>query len=137
MVLTRNLFPCHVQEGDLILPGHPLQKTGWQKMELQQTLPLALLQKDPTGPPFQQVNPAHILTREKCTGHLTQDTSPLGRCREGDLILHDNDIDLAILNPDWDALLEGLKEQLGGKYSLKGGWQAGGWAGGRVAGWLC
>lgn len=40
--------------------------------------------------------------------------------REGDLILHDNDVDLAILNPDWDDLLEGLRRHLPPKYSLKG-----------------
>jgi hypothetical protein len=41
-------------------------------------------------------------------------------CRGGDLILHENDIDLAVLNPDWPTLLEGLKARLPPKYSLKG-----------------
>ena len=57
-------------------------------------------------------------------------------CRGGDLILHDNDIDLAVLNPDWPTLLEGLKARLPAKYSLKGAVRAGGlvgwWAGGLV-----
>lgn len=31
-----------------------------------------------------------------------------------DIILHDNDADLVLLNPDWDALLETLKVRLPG-----------------------
>jgi hypothetical protein len=31
-----------------------------------------------------------------------------------DIILHDNDADLVLLNPDWDALLETLKARLPG-----------------------
>ena len=31
-----------------------------------------------------------------------------------DIILHDNDADLVILNPDWDTLLESLKARLPG-----------------------
>ncbi|KAL4449435.1 hypothetical protein ABPG77_007079 [Micractinium sp. CCAP 211/92] len=43
----------------------------------------------------------------------------LGVHRDGDLILTDNDIDLAVLNPDWPSLLEGLRSRLPTKYSLK------------------
>lgn len=31
-----------------------------------------------------------------------------------DIILHDNDADLVVLNPDWDWLLEALKARLPG-----------------------
>ncbi|KAL4427794.1 hypothetical protein ABPG75_001883 [Micractinium tetrahymenae] len=43
----------------------------------------------------------------------------LGVHRDGDLILTDNDIDLAVHNPDWPSLLEGLRSRLPPKYSLK------------------
>ncbi|KAF8056131.1 hypothetical protein HT031_006482 [Scenedesmus sp. PABB004] len=36
----------------------------------------------------------------------------LGMYREGDVILHDNDADLVLLNPDWDALLAALRAAL-------------------------
>lgn len=42
----------------------------------------------------------------------------LGIHRDGDLILHDNDIDLAVLDPDWPSLLEELKLRLP-QYSVK------------------
>lgn len=38
----------------------------------------------------------------------------LGMYREKDIILHDNDADLVVLNPDWDWLLEALKARLPG-----------------------
>jgi hypothetical protein len=31
-----------------------------------------------------------------------------------DIILHDNDADLVVLNPDWDSLLDTLKKRLPG-----------------------
>lgn len=36
----------------------------------------------------------------------------LGLHRDGDLILHDNDVDVAVLNPDWDALYPALHQAL-------------------------
>jgi hypothetical protein len=42
-------------------------------------------------------------------------------CSEGDLIKHDNDVDLAVLDPDWPQLVAALRAALPpGKYSLKG-----------------
>lgn len=41
-------------------------------------------------------------------------------CRDGDLILHDSDADLAVLDPDWPAILEGLRRRLPRKYVVKG-----------------
>jgi len=38
--------------------------------------------------------------------------SLLGIHRDGDLILHDNDVDLAVLDPDWPALLAHLQRQM-------------------------
>lgn len=38
----------------------------------------------------------------------------LGMYREKDIILHDNDADIVVLNPDWDALLAQLKAALPG-----------------------
>lgn len=43
----------------------------------------------------------------------------LGIHRDGDLIPHDNDVDLAVLNPDWETLLEGLRRHLPRKYAPK------------------
>ncbi|PSC75064.1 hypothetical protein C2E20_1924 [Micractinium conductrix] len=43
----------------------------------------------------------------------------LGIHRDGDLIAHDNDIDLAVLNPEWHKLLAGLQRTLPSKYSLR------------------
>lgn len=36
----------------------------------------------------------------------------LGVYRDGDLILHDNDVDIAVLNPDWRSLMEDLRKLL-------------------------
>ena len=44
--------------------------------------------------------------------------SLLGLHRDGDLILHDNDIDLAVLAPDWPALRAGLAAALP-QYSVR------------------
>ena len=44
--------------------------------------------------------------------------SLLGIHRDGDLILHDNDVDLAILNPDWDDLQRHLSVALP-QYSVR------------------
>lgn len=50
------------------------------------------------------------------------------------MILHDNDVDLAVLDPDWTLLLDGLRANLPAKYSLKGEaeWVGGGQALGGV-----
>lgn len=45
----------------------------------------------------------------------------LSTSREGDLLLHDNDVDLAVLNPNWPQLLQGLRAALPPKYTVKGG----------------
>lgn len=45
--------------------------------------------------------------------------SLLGLHRDGDLILHDNDIDLAVLDPKWDSLLPALRRHLPQKYDIK------------------
>lgn len=36
----------------------------------------------------------------------------LGVYRDGDLIIHDNDVDIAVLNPDWPRLVTDLKKRL-------------------------
>eukprot|EP00877_Chromochloris_zofingiensis_P004134 jgi/Chrzof1/13721/Cz08g09150.t1 len=36
----------------------------------------------------------------------------LGMYREKDIILHDNDVDIVVFNPDWDMLLAKLKKRL-------------------------
>lgn len=38
--------------------------------------------------------------------------SLLGIHRDGDLILHDNDVDIAVYEPDWPALLHALRAAL-------------------------
>lgn len=45
--------------------------------------------------------------------------SLLGIFRDGDIIPHDNDIDFAVLNPDWETILPELKKRLEPKYSVK------------------
>ena len=47
--------------------------------------------------------------------------SLLGVHRDGDLILHDNDVDIAILNPNWTELMPILKQRLEPRYRVKGG----------------
>lgn len=44
--------------------------------------------------------------------------SLLGIHRDGDLILHDNDVDIAVLNPDWDQLQHHLSASLP-QYSVR------------------
>lgn len=46
--------------------------------------------------------------------------SLLGVYRDGDLILHDNDVDIAILDADWIGLLPILKTRLEPRYRVKG-----------------
>jgi phosphorylcholine metabolism protein LicD len=36
----------------------------------------------------------------------------LGMYREKDIIKHDNDVDVVVLDPDWDTLLAALKQAL-------------------------
>lgn len=44
----------------------------------------------------------------------------LGLFREGDLILHDNDVDIVLLNPAWDVIIRGLRRSLAKKaYHIK------------------
>mmetsp|Transcript_29399 Transcript_29399/g.52561 ORF Transcript_29399/g.52561 Transcript_29399/m.52561 type:complete len:317 (-) Transcript_29399:450-1400(-) len=50
--------------------------------------------------------------------HWVDFGSLLGLIRNGDLILHDNDVDVVVLNPDWPSLQEKLTARLGKKYKV-------------------
>ena len=51
--------------------------------------------------------------------HWVDFGSLLGLVRGGDLILHDNDVDVVVLNPNWPELQAGLEKQLKGKYRVR------------------
>jgi len=50
--------------------------------------------------------------------HWVDFGSLLGLVRSGDLILHDNDVDVVVLDPDWPQLQEQLSARLGHKYRV-------------------
>lgn len=51
--------------------------------------------------------------------HWVDFGSLLGLVRSGDLILHDNDVDVVVLDPDWPQLQEQLSARLGHKYRVR------------------
>lgn len=51
--------------------------------------------------------------------HWVDFGSLLGLIRNGDLILHDNDVDVVVLDPDWPRLQEQLTARLGHKYKVR------------------
>lgn len=43
----------------------------------------------------------------------------LGITRDGDLIKHDNDVDMAVLDPNWPQLFQFVQSKLGKKYAVR------------------
>jgi len=50
--------------------------------------------------------------------HWVDFGSLLGLIRGGDLILHDNDVDVVVLNPNWPELQASLEKSLKGRYRV-------------------
>lgn len=62
--------------------------------------------------------PRHTRTNSDPQEHTSPPCSLLGIHRDGDLILHDNDIDIAVLQPQWPVLLSTLRDALP-QYSVR------------------